>query len=219
MMTIHNWERVLPRTFHDQHQVWAVEIRSALNSGILPDDFYSQVASNELDEPDNEPMSLSSEFEPDNYLRKQSRVVVRHNSDDRLVAIVEISSSFNKSSDRRLKDFVNKAIIALDEGCHLLIVDLYPPTKRDPNGIHGVIWEQLGGEPYVAAPEKPLTLASYVGGIPCRAYVEPVAVGDVMIPMPLFLSPTNYISVPLEETYQKAYRGVPKRWKQILEGA
>ena len=30
-------------------------------------------------------------------------------------------------------------------------------------------------------------------------------------PMPLFLTHSTYVTVPLEETYAAAYRGVPRR--------
>jgi len=35
--------------------------------------------------------------------------------------------------------------------------------------------------------------------------------------MPLFLTPERYVNVPLEQTYTSAYRGVPQRWKAVLE--
>ena len=38
-----------------------------------------------------------------------------------------------------------------------------------------------------------------------------------LIDMPLFLTPERYVNVPLEATYSAAYRGVPKKWKAILE--
>ena len=38
-----------------------------------------------------------------------------------------------------------------------------------------------------------------------------------LIDMPLFLEPEIYVNVPLEATYQAAYRGVPQRWKNVLE--
>jgi hypothetical protein len=43
-------------------------------------------------------------------------------------------------------------------------------------------------------------------------------VGDVLPDMPLFLQPDWYVNVPLESTYQAAYRGVPAYWRGILEG-
>lgn len=36
--------------------------------------------------------------------------------------------------------------------------------------------------------------------------------------MPLFLDPGHYVSAPLEATYVAAYRGVPRRWRVVLEG-
>ena len=65
--------------------------------------------------------------------------------------------------------------------------------------------------------EKPLTLAAYDAGPPPTAYVEPVAVGDTLIDMPLFLAPDWYVSVPLEATYQAAYRGVPRHLREVLD--
>jgi hypothetical protein len=34
----------------------------------------------------------------------------------------------------------------------------------------------------------------------------------------LFLSADRYVPVPLEATYQAAYRGVPAYWRDVLEG-
>jgi hypothetical protein len=50
------------------------------------------------------------------------------------------------------------------------------------------------------------------------AYVELVAVGDVLPQMPLFLDPDWYVNVPLEATYQAAYGGVPAFWRRVVEG-
>jgi hypothetical protein len=64
---------------------------------------------------------------------------------------------------------------------------------------------------------KPLTLAAYHAAPPLTAYVEPVAVGDTLIDMPLFLAPDWYVSVPLEAAYQAAYRGVPGHLREVLD--
>ena len=86
---------------------------------------------------------------------------MRHVSGDRLVAIVEIVSPANKSSQTIFGKFVDKAVDLLSQDIHLLILDLIPATRRAPNGIHGAIWEALTGEDYSAPPAKPLTLAAY----------------------------------------------------------
>ena len=101
----------------------------------------------------------------------------------------------------------------------LLILDLNPPGRRDPQGIHGAIWEEIEDDSYRAPGDKPLTLAAYSAGLVKRAYVEPVAVGDILPDMPLFLTPEACVHVPLEATYQSAWNGVPRRWQSVLEGA
>ena len=35
-MPIHDWTRLEPGDFHDFHQCWVVELRNALNGGLLP---------------------------------------------------------------------------------------------------------------------------------------------------------------------------------------
>jgi hypothetical protein len=65
---------------------------------------------------------------------------------------------------------------------------------------------------------EPLTLASYTAGAPIKAYLEHLAVAGHLPEMPLFLHSDRYIPVPLEATYQAAYRGVPAFWRDVLEG-
>ena len=76
---------------------------------------------------------------------------------------------------------------------------------------------EISDDSFVAPRDKPLTLAAYSAGRPTTAYVEPIAEGDALPEMPLFLDPWSYISVPLEPTYQAAWRGVPQRWRRVLE--
>jgi hypothetical protein len=98
-------------------------------------------------------------------------------------------------------------------------VDLIPPTPRDPQGIHVAIWSEIGETSFRLPLGEPLTLAAYCAAARELAYVEATAVGKVLLEMPLFLEPGIYINVPLEESYMAAYRGVPQRWKRVLEGA
>jgi hypothetical protein len=102
---------------------------------------------------------------------------------------------------------------------HLLILDLHAPGVLDPHGIHGVIWDDLTGQQY-PKPDKPLTLAAYESGpdgTSTRAYVQPVAVGDYLPEMPLFLKPGAHVSLPLEATYDRAFAALPNRWRGVLE--
>ena len=161
---------------------------------------------------------LAGETDLEFYRRKQNVVAVRHVSGDRLVAIVEIVSPGNKSSQAVYRKFVDKAVELLSQDIHLLILDLIPPTRRNPNGIHGAIWEALTDEEYKAPPGKPLTLAAYEAEMGVRAFVEPVSVGDTLLEMPLFLKAGGHVPVALESTYQSAWEAVPQRWRSVIEG-
>jgi hypothetical protein len=100
---------------------------------------------------------------------------------------------------------------------HLLIVDLFPPSRRDPQGIHKVIWDFLLDEPFELPADKPLTLVSYAVSTETVAYVEPVAVGDALPDMPIFLTGELYVPCPLEATYQAAWHDFPAPLKGPLE--
>jgi hypothetical protein len=86
-------------------------------------------------------------------------------------------------------------------------------------GIHGAIWEEITGQEYSPAADRPLTLAAYESGLNVRAYVVHAAVGDMLADMPLFLQPGKAVQVPVEATYQAAFTGVPRRWQRVLEAA
>jgi hypothetical protein len=150
------------------------------------------------------------------YTLKQRQVSIRHVSDDRVVALVEILSPGNKDRTDSLRMFVEKAVHFLDAGIHLLILDLFPPTSRDPEGIHRSIWSHVMTDQFQRPSDEPLTAAAYVGGLVKRAFVESLAVGRPLPDMPLFLEPELYVIVPLEGTYQTAYGGVPSRWQEVL---
>ena len=160
---------------------------------------------------------VTAETDLEFYRRKQNIVAVRHASGDHLVAIVEVVSKGNKSGRKAFDDFLRKGAEFLSRGIHLLMLDLQPPTPRDLQGIHGAIWDEVAGQDYTRPLDKPLTLASYDAGGGIRAFIEPVAVGDIPIDMPLFLEPGRHVDVPIEETYQIAFDFVPRRWRSILE--
>lgn len=245
-MPIHDWTRVSAGTFHDCHNAWITELRNALNDGILPPDYYAQgeqvagdvmpdVLTLHAESGNGSPLrnggggtavavlpprvSLTTRLETNTYATKARRLVIRHTSGDRVVALVEIVSPGNKASEPAMKGFLAKTPDAISQGYHLMLIDLFPPTARDPQGVHGAVWKDLGDASYAAPPGKPLTLVSYAASPVITAYIEPCAVGDVLIPMPLFLTPETYVSVPLEETYLAAYRGVPRRWREVLENS
>jgi hypothetical protein len=237
-MPIHDWTRVGANRFHDFHQGWIVAIRNALNGGVLPDD-YMALAEQVTGGPEPDVVTLASTSRTPNrppggtaladapvntrhraeavhYARRADRVAIRH-ADGTVVAVVEIVSPGNKSSVRAIETFADKAADFLLAGVHLLIIDLFPPTRRDPRGLHKLIWDRIEEAPFEPPPDKPLTLAAYTGGTIVRAFVEPVAVGDTLPDMPIFLDPDHYVPCPLEATYQESWRGFPRALKGDLE--
>jgi hypothetical protein len=235
--------------FHWFHQRWIGTIADWLNQGRLPDGFYAigEVYANEV-EPDvlavedrppedgraDRPTSagfgvalldtppktrFTWEAETESYLARKDLIAVR-SVEGILVAVIEIVSAGNKSSQARFRKFLTKTIEFLDRGVHVLVVDLFPPTPRDPQGIHQAIWsEQFDGE-FEFEADKPLTLAAYratTAGSVARSFVEPVAVGDALPAMPLFLWADRYLNVDLEQTYQSAWEVYPAPLKPKVE--
>jgi hypothetical protein len=245
-MPVHDWARVDAGIFHAFHHDWITDVARALNAGILPEDFYALPEQHAAGfgpdvlslqgSPDEQgsaaPVSsgsgvgvliappkldLTAETEMEFYRRKQTPIAIRHVSGDRVVAMIEIVSPGNKSARNALRSFVEKAAELLDQRVHLLIVDLLPPGPRDPQGIHAAIWEEIAGQEWAPPAGKPLTLAAYETALTVRAYVCPIAVGDPLPEMPLFLEPNGCVQVPLEATYQTAFAAMPRRWRRVLE--
>jgi Protein of unknown function (DUF4058) len=160
---------------------------------------------------------LHAKAEVDQYARKASAITIRHTSNHKVVAMIEIVSPGNKSTRYNLSKFVAKAVEVLEAGVHLLIIDLIPPGTFDPRGIHAAIWGEYTGQPFTPPPDKPLTLAAYIGGGVFEAYIEPTAVGLPLIEMPLFLDADTYVPTPLQMTYQSAWEAVPAIWRKAME--
>ena len=240
-MPVHDWTLVDAGVFHQFHLSWNISLRDALNSGLLPSDFYamagraaeepiSDVAGLEritppdigiavLDAPPKALFHHDVDATPGLYAARSSQIVVRHVSGDRIVGFIEIVSPGNKHSAVAFRSFVEKLGAAMRSGCHLLVIDLHPPTPRDPRGVHAKFWEESYGD--TAAPGvdavNPLGMSAYVSAMRPVAYFEPFAVGSTLIDMPIFLTQDRYINVPLEQTYTEAWQGVPRRWREVID--
>jgi hypothetical protein len=247
-MPVHDWTRVSDGTFHDFHYSWVLEIKRALKRGLLPKGYYVMAeqfgadlgapdvltlqAAGAIPESEGPPLSSTatltesppivharSTIARDAYARAQRTLVIRHTSDDRIVAMIEVLSPGNKSSRHAIRSFLDKAVAALDGGVHLLLVDVHSPGPRDPQGIHGILLNEIGTEEteeYVLDGERPLTAAAYIGGAVVEAFVVHFAVGEAIPPMPLFLTRENYVYVPLDAAYMAAWEDVPPQYQEIL---
>jgi hypothetical protein len=238
-MPIHDWTRLEAGDFHDFRLGWVVLIAAALNGGLLPADCMALVerptgrpivdtGALQADEPDEDggidvattppTARVISRLEGAAYAKRADRVVIRYGR-RRVVAIIEIVSPGNRAGRAMLRSFVERAADIINQGVNLLVVDLFPPTPRDPHGIHKAIWDEFEDEPFEAPPGKPLTVASYLAGDVPTAYVESVGFGDPLPSLPIFLSDseTDYIPAPLEATYQEAWAGFPAMLKELIE--
>ena len=126
-MPIHDWGRVDAGIFHDFHVGWIAAIRDVLNNGGLPADYYAfaeQIAGSlgpdvltlqangagatasptfpvmavSLWRPHPAKVRFTASTMMDEYVLKQKTLVIRHYSDDRIIALVEIVSPGNKAS-------------------------------------------------------------------------------------------------------------------------
>ncbi|HEV3445415.1 MAG TPA: DUF4058 family protein [Gemmataceae bacterium] len=242
-MPVHDWTRVEAGIFHHFHHEWISEIARALNRGLLSPPYYAlaeQIASGR--EPDvltlkgptaggepeaNPPGTVSlaaappkvhfrARVEMDIYASKAKAVVIRHVSGHQVIAVVEIVSPGNKKSRHAIRAFVEKAADMLRSGVHLLIVDLFPPGPRDPQGIQKLIWDEFLDNNFALPPGKPLSVGAFVGGACQETLIEPVAFHAPLPVMPIFLTPDDYVKTPLEATYQSAWEAVPAFWQNVL---
>ena len=147
------------------------------------------------------------------YREKRRTISIRQEPHNRVVAMIEIISPGNKDGSRAIHEFVAKSIEVRDSGIHLLVVDLFPTSVCNPEGIHASLWD----DPFSLPADRRLTLASYRIDVLNEAFVEPIAVGQEMRDMPIFLDPAWYVNVPLASTYESAWRGVPKPFQRMLE--
>lgn len=244
-MPIHDWTKVDAGLFHHFHQDWSVEMARTLNRGILPKDHYALVeqrtggpepdviavetarkgksrpergGATALAEPPRTRLRKSLEPADVAYARKANRITVRHTLGE-VVVVIEIVSPGNKGSRVAVKEFAEKAVAFLRAGVHLLVIDLFPPTRRDPAGLNNAIAEEFGGETFELPPGQPLSLVGYDAGSPPMAYIETAAVGDPLPSMPVFLAPGLHIPVPLEATYAATWEVTPEPIRELLAPA
>src|SRR5262245_47551423 len=131
-MPIHDWSRVEANLFHDFHQTWTINIRNALNGGLLPPG-YSALVEQHAGGVEPDVLTLESrrprrparaggavltaplprgwqvQTAEGSLARRANRVAIRH-SLGRVVCILEIVSPGNKSSKAALARFVDKTV-------------------------------------------------------------------------------------------------------------
>jgi hypothetical protein len=245
-MPIHDWSRVDANLYHHFHQVWTGEICRALNFGVLPPGYSALIEQHAgapvpdvlaverktKRKPTTQPanslltktpprMRISAKSTKAILAAKGNRIAIHHGLGE-IVCVIEVVSPGNKHSKLSFTEFLQKSLAFLQHGVHLLIVDPFPPSKRDPHGIPYAIWEEIDEEPLEVDANKPLTLSAFaagnvIAGLNTSVYVEPIGVGDVLPDMPAYLEWGEYVPVPLEATYQTAWANCPADMRELVE--
>src|SRR5438094_6105146 len=131
-MPVHEWTRVDAGTFHDFHSAWIIHLKETLNDGLLPEGYYAlaeqhagrvmaDVLTLHVGEPKpNVPRLAGSIALAENPPRVSRRVVagpdatyratrkslaIRHVSNHRLIALIEILPPANKDRASTVADF------------------------------------------------------------------------------------------------------------------
>ena len=87
---------------------------------------------------------------------RRRRIAIRHATGDRIVALIEIVSPGNKGSKPMLEAFLEKATATLQQGYHLLLLDLWPPGAFDLFSAYVEplkVGDELSDMPLFLAPE------------------------------------------------------------------
>jgi hypothetical protein len=251
---VHDWTLVDAGIFHAFYLLWISRLNAALNGGLLPSGYYAlpeQHAGASIpdiltlhkesadrgpnDSSENSGGTTVMEAPPQtsvrltlapSYTALRRTISIRHVSNDRLVAMLEIVSPSNKDRPRSTEQLALKATQALENGIHLLVIDLFPPTPSAPRGIYEAIQRQLSSSGFESAAEqtmqldpstKPVTIVALAAGTQIEVYLETAAIGAALPSMPLFLDANRYINVPLEQTYGQAFAEMPAHLRAMLK--
>ncbi len=131
-MPVHDWSKVDANVFHDFHQTWSINIRNALNAGLLPPGYSALVEQRtaglipdvlalqrrspgrRLAEPSGgvliaTPPKTRHSFQTNEQTlaNRANRIVIRHRLGE-VVCMIEIVSPGNKASRAELRSFVQK---------------------------------------------------------------------------------------------------------------
>jgi hypothetical protein len=243
-MPMHDWTQVEPTIYHHFHQRWTIAITDALNSGRLPSGYSALIEQHsrgvvpdiltvEKRRPKNRPKpSATATLTPPETryrfakqakasVQRANRVAIRHRLGE-VVCVIEIVSPGNKAGQASVRKFIEKTRDFLLAGVSVVLVDPFPPTPRDPQSLHKLLWDEFEETPFEMPADEPLLLASYRAtddpeDFEPQAFVEPFRVGAAMRDMPAWIDPQEYVNVPLEESYQSAWQTCPEDYRYLIE--
>lgn len=244
-MPLHDWTRVEDDVFHSFHTSWISCLKADLNLRLLPEGFYadSERAARPVvpdvltlrlpDAPFEPPRGRPGgaavlEAEPEAGGRHvvarrplRRRVAVRRR-DHQIVALIEILSAANKDREGTVGALADKVADALAVGIHVLVLDILPAGRHDPDGPHGALEAALAQadsaeQPFRLPEGETRTFAAYRADDPVGVTLRHPRLGQPLPEMPLFLTPRHHIRVPLEDSYTRAFSETGFVWRDLLE--
>ncbi len=243
-MPIHDWSRVEAGIYHGFHQRWMARLAETLTA-TLPPNYYAETEQH-ADEriadvltlhaspaggPKPVPVAGSNTAVLDTQPKlaahrtsgrvpkerlKRRHVVIRHVSGHRVVALLELVSPGNKDRRGSVEQFVAKVEEALRKEVHVAVVDLFPPTRSAPHGLPARVWRRFDRMPVTLPAGRPFSLGSFVATRKPEAYFEFRGVGEELPAFPLFLTDTQYINLPLADTYDATFAASPPYLREEL---
>ncbi len=124
------------------------------------------------------------------YARKVNRIAVSQRLDEPL-AVIEVVSPGNKDTVAAEKFFVEQLHHLHKSGAHVLLIDLF----------------RLG--------EKRGKLTLFESGV--ETFTQSVDLDDSLPNMPLLINKDIHVNIPLEATYQDAWKSIPEVIRGIVE--
>lgn len=241
-MPVHDWSRAEAWQFHHFHTMWLTHLAEHLNDGGLPPGYEAYAEQRAelyvpdllaLTEADPPPTAGPTDggvavAEPRTRRHAQARrmpsfgraLTVRHTSGRRVVAVIELVSPSNKDRPDSVGDFAGKIASMVRGRVHAVVLDILPPGRHDPDGMHPPIWSRLdadtAGDPPL--PGESLTFASYRATNPPAADLDYAAVGRPLPVMPLYLDGGAVVDLRLEETYMTGFGRIPPSLRQAVGG-
>ncbi len=99
-----------------------------------------------------------------------------------------------------------------------MLIDLHPPGPFDPEGLHNLVWSELGQVAVELPVDRPFQVVSYLAEKKVSSFIEPLAVGDRLPEAPLFLESGRFVRLPLEATYMTSFDAVPEHLRVEIAG-
>lgn len=241
-MPIHDWVRAGEAWYHDFQLGWAVALCRRLNHGVLPPPLYAMSETIDLrppaeftpfPEPDGPErrtrwrhlLTSADDRPPQTRFRfvgnrRQYATVIASVRDDlhQPLAAVVWATRQDRETPHRWDALTAFVAGAVTRGVHALVVDVFPPLPANSENVHAAVWGRILTGSFDVPADKPLTFASYSAGTEVSAYVEPVAVGDPVPDMPLFLTHDSYILCPLAASYDDEWKDFATFLKERLDG-